>query len=170
MGIETIIWLFLVAFMIHEFEEIIYLTTWTKKNLNKILERTPKSFHKMVKGSASRSQTLFSFAVFEEFIWLSLFLFLCVLFQWYALFITIVIGYLLHILVHVMQSIYLKMYIPAVGTGILSAIYSIYAIIYIASLIQINWPLVILLVPIAALIIIINLKLAFFLGKKLVKE
>ncbi|WP_425425442.1 HXXEE domain-containing protein [endosymbiont 'TC1' of Trimyema compressum] len=32
MGIETIIWLFLVAFMIHEFEEIICLTTWTKKS------------------------------------------------------------------------------------------------------------------------------------------
>jgi len=49
MGIETLIWLFLVAFMIHEFEEIIYLTPWTKKNLNKILDRAPNFFNDWMK-------------------------------------------------------------------------------------------------------------------------
>lgn len=41
MTIQTLVWLFIVIFVIHDLEEIIYVESWIKKHRSAVLKKTP---------------------------------------------------------------------------------------------------------------------------------
>lgn len=117
MSIHTISWLFIVFFMLHEFEEIICLPNFIHKNQALLELKAPK---KILTNTLTLSTEQFTFAVFEEFILLSFITFIAVQSNKYEFFLATVIVYLIHLLIHLFQSIFLKKYIPGMLGGTIS--------------------------------------------------
>ena len=49
-SVETLIWLFPITFLIHDFEEIIFVEAWFKKYYERILPRVPNEIKKHFKN------------------------------------------------------------------------------------------------------------------------
>lgn len=167
MKIETIMWLFPVLFMIHDFEEIIFAKSWLEKNNDYIKEKVPIIVFKLITHIKELSTASFAFAVAEEFLVLSIIILCSVEFGWYSLFAATLIGYLLHIIIHFLQGIVLKKCIPVLISGLISTVYGIYAISHLNKLNLLNWNYIAIATPFIVLIIIFNLLLAHFLAKRL---
>lgn len=124
----SIIWALPVVFMLHDFEEIILMERWSKKNSASILKKYPR----MSKGMGNNLSTAgFALAVYVIFTLLSLITLAAVVFDWYYLWFGIAVGFGLHLVVHIFQWIILKKYIPAVVTSFPALVYSVYAVVYV---------------------------------------
>ena len=65
---ETLIWLFPIVFMIHEFEEIIFMRWWIAKNKVHVLNKYPKLGKQVLGQFDAFSTESFSLIVAEEFL------------------------------------------------------------------------------------------------------
>ena len=112
-----IIWLFPVLFLIHDLEELVGLKSWIERNGKVVGERFPR-FAPMFRCYTTERMVK---AVAEEFA-------LCLLLTalastgklpmqliWYGAF----AAYTFHLVVHIVQSVVLRMYVPAVATSVL---------------------------------------------------
>lgn len=166
-SVNTLIWLFPVAFMLHEFEEILFMKPWIKRNVSIIVTRFPflaPRFNIFVKGFSTRKFTLI---VAEEFIIVSVVTFVSVEWSHYNLFAGVLMAYALHQLVHLVQFVVYRRYIPAVVTTIITAPYVVYAIFYMLSrgIAQVNQSLMIGLM--AFVVIAINLAFGHWFVRKI---
>jgi len=167
MKLETLIWLFPIAFMLHEFEEILFMKPWIKRNKSTIAARflflAPR-FNTFTKGFSTRKFTLI---VAEEFVLVSAIVFVSVGLSWYNLFVGVLMAYALHLLVHLVQFVVYRRYIPAIVTTIVTAPYVIYAIFYMLSrgVAQLNLSLLIGLFAFIA--IAANLALSHWFVRKI---
>ena len=124
MTIETLIWLFPIVFMIHEFEEIIFMKSWIKKNTPIIEKRFPvmgKRFKKFAKGISTRK---FALIVAEEFLIISAITIISAQWSYINLFAGLLLTYSLHLLVHIFQFAIYRRYTPAIVTSLLSVPYA----------------------------------------------
>ncbi len=112
------VWLFPIIFIFHDMEEIIGFGLWLRKNKLLLLHKYPK----ILKTYKDFSTEGFALAVFEELI-------ICIAFS-AAVFFTDneILRYLwlgsflactLHFLIHIVQSLIMRRYIPAVITSVL---------------------------------------------------
>lgn len=123
----NIIWLLPIVFLLHDFEEIIFIEWWVKKNKLLLIKNYPR----IAKVYTKFSTASFAFAVCEEFIILILITLGSIIFSWYYLWFGALVGFFIHLVMHIVQWIVFKKYIPAIATTIPAIIYSIYAIYYI---------------------------------------
>lgn len=126
-----IVWLFPIIFMFHEFEEIIFFESWIKKNKGYLSERYPKLAKQLLSRIEGLSVPAFTVAVAEEFLLLNIVTVLAVIFNWYLLWLAIFMGYFIHLLVHIVQCLIIRRYVPGICTTILSLIYCIYSLWFI---------------------------------------
>ncbi len=123
----SLIWLFPLIFMVHDFEEIIFQEWWFNKERLSLLKKYPK----VVKEYEQISTAGFALAVSEEFIVLLIIALTAIVFQWYYLWLGTLVTFLIHLIIHIVQWVIYKKYIPAIITVIPAVIYSIYAIRFI---------------------------------------
>jgi hypothetical protein len=128
---STIVWLFPIVFMLHEFEEIIFFKPWIRKNGIYLSERFPWLAKRLLPRFESLSVPAFTVAVAEEFILLSIITALSVLFDDYLLWLGVFMGFFVHLLIHLGQWLMLRKYIPAIYTTIVSVIYCLFSLTYI---------------------------------------
>lgn len=128
MKTETVLWLLPVVFMLHDFEEIIFLKMWLRKNRDAFQARYPRIARPLIAHLDSLSTLSFTFIVAEEFLLVSLITLLAVEQALYNLFAGFVVAYLLHLIVHWAQAYIWKGYIPAAVTAVLTAPYSVFAL------------------------------------------
>lgn len=124
---EQYVWLFPVLFMFHEMEEIIGFGIWLEQNRAMLDEKYPK-ISKTYQDFSTEGMAL---AVSEEFILCILFCILGVVTQMKAVWLLWVggfIAYVLHLVIHIVQSIVIRQYIPAVVTSIIALPVSIWVI------------------------------------------
>jgi hypothetical protein len=121
-------WLFPVFFMLHEFEEIIFLPGWLKQNIDEMAGKYPRPLGRLRPHFEAMSSAGFALAVAEEFIILSVLTFISVEYAFHSLFAALLLAYLLHVIIHCIQSLAIRRYVPAVATGILSGFYAVYAL------------------------------------------
>lgn len=128
--LNNLIWLFIIVFMLHDFEEMITVENWSKKTKH-LVEHSQNKLKLTIWNFWNMSSH--SFAKRDIFIFLSAssIVFLKVQFihsQWAAiLFISFLCFVLLHNLVHILQTIILKVYTPGLYTAIfLVTPYTIY--------------------------------------------
>lgn len=165
-----IVWLFPIIFMLHEFEEIIFMKHWLSKNKTFLSKKFPKIAERFLSRFENLSTPAFTVAVAEEFILLAVITIVSVLFDTYLLWLGIFMGFFIHLLVHLVQWIIIRKYIPAIYTTIISLIYCIVSLIYMIedNLFQIKE--VLLWTIIGFTIVVVNLifahKLAFWFDKK----
>jgi hypothetical protein len=120
---KTIVWLLPIVFMIHDFEEIICFKPWIIKNKTGLSQRFPTISKRFLPRYENLSVTAFSVAVFEEFVLLSVITVLSVLFGNYFLWLSIFMGFFIHLIIHFIQWLILRKYIPAIYTTIISLVY-----------------------------------------------
>ena len=131
MDFKIIVWLLPIVFMIHDFEEIIFFKSWIVKNKDYLSEKFPKLSKRLFIRLENLSVPAFSLAVAEEFVLLSIITVLSVVYESYLLWIGIFMGFFIHLLVHLIQWIVLRRYIPAIYTSIASLFYCVFSLNYI---------------------------------------
>lgn len=136
----SLIWLLPIVFMIHDFEEIIFINWWMKKNEELISKNYPRIFNEY----NGMSTAAFALAVSEEFILLVGVTLASVVFNWYYLWLGALIGFLVHLLVHVFQWIVFKKYTPMIFTSFIGIAYSIYALDFVYNTINPNIVLLVI--------------------------
>lgn len=166
MKLETIMWLLPVAFMIHDFEEIVFMKSWARKKESYLLGRVPRFAKPFILHIKQLSTAAFALGVAEEFLMLSLAVYICVEYENYSLFAALTIGYLFHIIVHLMQGIYLRTYVPAIGTGVVTGIYNCYALWVLQQRNLIDWGYVGIALPIVIAVIFVNIAVLHYLAGK----
>ena len=125
---STIIWLLPIVFMIDDFEEIIFFKSWINKNKDYLLEKFPKVSKRFLHRLDNLSTSAFTLAVAEEFVLLSLITLGSVIFDNYVLWLAAFMGFFVHLLIHLVQWIIIKRYIPAIWTTFFALIYCVYTL------------------------------------------
>jgi hypothetical protein len=130
---STIVWLLPIVFMLHDFEEILFFKSWISKNKDFLTEKFPKIAKRFLTRMGNVSTSAFALAVAEEFLLLTLITIGSVLFDNYFLWLAAFMGFFVHLLIHLLQWIILKRYIPAIWTTFLALIYCVLALYEIIS-------------------------------------
>lgn len=123
---RTLIWLFPIAFMLHDFEEVILGEPWLKKNAGEVLARLPRRvpafLTRQIRDVFAKSAGEFALSVGLIFALVSLSAFLALEAGQYAFFLLASGGFFLHGFMHVGQAVLLRRYVPAVITSLVIAI------------------------------------------------
>lgn len=126
-SINSLIWLFLVAFMLHDFEEIIRIEPWFQKHYDHIYRQVPKRFHKELHSFSRMTSSQFAVAVCIEFIVFIPFTFLAAEKGNYLFFLGFNAVLLFHVFMHIGQALFVKMLVPGVVTAVCITLpYSVY--------------------------------------------
>ncbi len=125
--LNSLIWLFIAAFMIHDFEEIIFIESWTSKHYEAVYLLLPKPLRRGFRLFRNIKSSQFSVAVALEFIVFVPVTLLAADFHHFLFFIGFNAILLIHVLTHLGQSIFFKMYTPGVITALFVTLpYSVY--------------------------------------------
>jgi len=125
--------MFPIVFIFHDFEEIIYMKSFLAKNSEYLQTRFPKLSKQLLKMNGI-STAAFAFGVAEEFILFSILTYVSLLTSNYGWWFGLLIGFTLHIIIHILQFIVIRKYVPVIITSILVLPYCIYAIVKFGSL------------------------------------
>ncbi|MDB8657890.1 HXXEE domain-containing protein [Streptococcus anginosus] len=112
------IWLFPLLFIFHDLEEIIGFMPWIERN-EKLLAKKAVFILNTHKGLSTEG---FALAVAEEFVvvlLVSFFALICHTRLLYLIWLGGFVAFALHLVVHILQAIWLRRYIPALATSIL---------------------------------------------------
>ncbi len=131
MKTETIMWLFPIVFMIHDFEEIIMMRPWVDRNAPYLKERFPRIAARALPHLEALSTSSYALAIFLMFLSVSAVTLISVEFDLYALWAGVLIGYFIHAILHVTQFLAFRRYVPVVITSLITAPYCIWALIVI---------------------------------------
>ena len=124
LNVQTLIWLFPIAFVLHDLEEIIMVERWMDKNRHVIYDKLPKKIADKVIKQFSMSTAQFSVAVFVIFIFVSSSTYMASQYindgplgNIYFFTIMLLI-FFIHVFTHIGQSIILRSITPGVITSI----------------------------------------------------
>jgi len=166
---SIIIWLFPVVFMLHEFEEIIFMKYWINKNKAFLSNKFPKISERFLSHFDNLSTPAFTVAVAQEFILLAVITIVSVVSDTYLLWLGMFMVFFAHLLVHLI----LWRYIPAIYTTIVSLAYCLFSLTYMIENNIFQVKDILLWTVISFVIIAVNLifahKLAFWFDKKFKK-
>lgn len=125
--IKYFVWFLPLIFIFHDMEEIIGMSTFLKKNKDLLEEKYPM----IIKQYKDFSTEGFAFAVYEELIIcmiLSALVFFTDIKVFYFVWLGVFIAFIFHLVVHIIQSLILRKYVPAIVTSILCLPVSIFVI------------------------------------------
>ena len=119
----TLLWLFPIAFMLHDFEELIGFEPWLKRHGSEVKSRLegrlPVFVMKQVNVILSKTTAEFAVPVLLIFLLTVISTFLAVEYHSYGFFLAASACFVLHGLIHIGQAIALRRYVPALGTSLL---------------------------------------------------
>ena len=133
-NIQVIIWFFPMIFILHDFEEIIFMQVWISKNRRYLGERFPMLSKKLLPHFDNITTSSFAFGVAEEFILISIITVISYVMNWYSLWLGLFIAFTLHLVVHCFQTLIVRKYVPAIVTSIICLPICIYIIKHIVQL------------------------------------
>ena len=125
MNIQTLMMMFPVVFMFHDFEELCFLESWIRKNADALRNTFIGKNWLTLEGY---STSAIGIAIMMMFLFVSITSILSVIFNLYALFSAAMIIFAIHNLVHTIQPILLRRYIPAMGSSIITLPYPFYVL------------------------------------------
>lgn len=173
MDLHTLIWLFPVVFVFHDFEEIIMMEKWLVQNRATIYEKLPPKLAGRVIRQFSLSTAQFAAAVLVIFLFVSLSTFMA---SQYVnggaflgniyMFTVLQLVFFIHVFTHVGQSILFRSITPGVITSVLFVLP--YSGLMLHELLQhdlITWHTITICLPFVFLILPIVL-LAHWIGKR----
>jgi hypothetical protein len=163
---ETLMWLLPIVFMLHDFEEIIMMKPWLNANWSELEKRFPtRIIQAMAKQKALSSQA-FVVAVAEEFIVLAVFTLISVELGMVEFWAGLLLGFFIHLLIHIGQFIVFRSYVPVILTSVPAAIYSLVALHDLNFAHPLSWDLVALWTVFFLSFIVVNMIVALRLARK----
>jgi hypothetical protein len=172
--VQTLIWLFPIVFIIHDFEEIIMLEAWVKNNSNEVLKKLPRKWANRVAKQFSMSTAQMAVAVLFIFIIVSSVTFMANQFLISGpfgninFFTVLILTFLIHVFTHVVQSLFFRSITPGVITSIFLVLP--YSLIMLQTLLNhqlISWKIIMVSLPFVLLMLPITL-CAHWIGKRVV--
>ncbi|MGM9766989.1 MAG: HXXEE domain-containing protein [Candidatus Cryptobacteroides sp.] len=154
---------FPLAFILHDAEEVVFINGWMLRHRSVLVQRFPKMASPLdrLSGLGARG---FAIAAAEELL-IILLATVYVLVQgpyareiWAALF----IAFSIHLLVHIVQAVIVRGYVPGLATSILLLPYAFYGIYSIW--LAMSWLQIILLGLGGIALMLVNLRFAHWLG------
>ena len=118
MDLNSFFLLFPSIFILHELEEILLFPRFMRRN--------PKLQQQFL--AVTFTPFRFNAIVCQEFILLLIILGLSIYFESFDFYITVIIAYVYHVIGHIIQSIFLRQYVPGVLSGIITGGYCTYQI------------------------------------------
>jgi hypothetical protein len=155
-----------IIFMVHEFEEILFFKYWLNKDKDYLHKKFPKIGPKIYLQYSKFTTAGFVFAIAEEFILISILTYMAIIVENSYIWFTVFMGFSIHIIIHFIQWIFYKKYIPVIITSILVLPYCIYGFIICMDSKIYNFEWIIICSIIGIIGVIINLKLIHYLGEK----
>ncbi|MEW9702184.1 HXXEE domain-containing protein [Paenibacillus sp. SI8] len=141
-SLHSLIWLFIVTFMIHDFEEIIFVERWMNKNHASARLALPKPLRRRFDSFRNITSSQFAVAVALEFIIFIPTTIMAADFHYFLLFIGFNAILLIHVFTHLFQVFFLRMYTPGVVTAVFVTLpYSVYLFYRLAEIGVLNWSL-----------------------------
>ena len=123
---HTLIWLFPIAFMFHDFEELLLFEPWLRKNTDEIRDRIknriPAFLAKQIDAVLVKSTIEFVLPISLIFGLTFISSFLAVEYEAYGFFLLASGAFFLHGFMHLGQAIILRKYVPAVISSVLIVI------------------------------------------------
>ncbi|MHC1782124.1 MAG: HXXEE domain-containing protein [Anaerolineaceae bacterium] len=164
MHTDTLIWLFPIVFMLHDFEEIIMMAPWMQKNRAELERRWPRFAPRMLAVTGSLSTPAFALAVGILFIAIAAATVAVVEFQLYALWGAMLLVFSLHFVMHIAQWLILRRYVPVIITSVPGAAYCVYSSWYLLVILRAPWGSILLslwiVIPVFAAVFYAALRLA----------
>lgn len=157
--------LFIALFMFHEMEEICGFSVWLERNMAMLKKKYPF----WAKEYEFHSTEGFAAAVYEEFIVLLIVSFICIGVESYGLWFGMLLGFTGHLIVHIIFSIVIRQYIPALITSVLVIVPCVLLIFNVLN--AINVGIVFVIFALVGLILMaLNLKLSHLLMNAVTKK
>ncbi len=123
---HTLIWLFPIAFMFHDFEELILFEPWLRKNAGEIKDRiknrVPAFLEKQIEAVLVKSTIEFAVPISLIFGLTCISSFLAVEYHDYGFLLLASGAFFLHGFMHLGQAIVLRRYVPAAISSVLIVI------------------------------------------------
>lgn len=116
---HIIIWLFPILFIFHDFEEIIFMQSWLNKNKLYLSNKFPKLSKKLLAHFDDITTETFAASVAEEFILISIVTILSYTTNWFNLWIGLFLAFTIHLIIHCIQILIIRRYIPAIVTSVI---------------------------------------------------
>lgn len=135
---DIIIWLLPILFIFHDFEEILLVEAWIYRNKDYLSNKFPKVSKRMLAHFENISTASFALGVLEEFIIISLITIASSYTKNYLLWIGAFIAFTLHLIIHCLQGLILRKYVPAIATSIICLPICLYIINYSIKLYPLN--------------------------------
>lgn len=111
MSILFNVWMLPILFILHDFEEMIFVPLWKKRHHQKLVTFKKPFFGSVTQGSA------FAVGVLEEFIILLFISGLCQMTHNTLLYLSFVVAYTSHFMLHYIMCLRFKGYVPGVVTA-----------------------------------------------------
>lgn len=160
-------WLLPVVFMLHDFEEIIFLPGWLRENAADLKNRLPARLGAIIDGQKNLSPAAFSLAVAEEFLILSGVTLLTVERGWYDLWAGLLAAFGLHLVVHIVQWAALGRTLPVIFTSVPALVYCGLALRALGQAGLLTLDKMMIWTAAGALLVAVNLIFALWLGRQL---
>jgi len=155
-----------VIFMLHEFEEMIFLKILLHKDKNYLHNKFPNAGQKIYSQYCKFTTSGFVLAVAEEFIIITILTYIAIIipnmYIWFALF----MGFAIHIVIHIIQWMLYGKYIPAIVTSILVLPYCVYGFMKFVNNETFGIRSIIVCSTIGIVGVIVNLRIIHYLGHK----
>lgn len=161
---ETLMWLLPCVFMLHDFEEIIMFQPWLNKHWPDLAKRFPGKVLKTMEKQKNMSAPAFTFAVAEEFIILLIFTLIATEFELYNLWTGVMLGFFIHLIIHIGQFIIYRGYVPVIATSIPAAVYCLIALNDMNYVHPLEWGMVTIFTVSFLVIIVLNMMFALKLA------
>ena len=166
MEIYKLSFIAIVLFMIHEFEEIIFIKKFIEKN--KVVKYMKNELFLKKKANYPSTETI-SLMIAEEFIILSTLLFIASEFSMYEIVLSLFIVYIVHLLSHIYDALRYRKFSPGSRTSFIIFPLGILIIWNIILNKKIHLVILILCVIIIGFLMILNLLFLHKISKKIDK-
>ncbi len=139
LDINFLIWMLPIFFIFHDFEEIIFMKSWFEKNGEELKQKYPKIAKKMLPHMEEVTTASFAFGVWEEFVLATVVTVITYQYETYTMWLGIFMAFTFHLILHCLQAVAMRRYVPVVATSIfllpfcfyvIKAFLSVYTVIY----------------------------------------
>jgi hypothetical protein len=128
MKLDTMMWLLLVIFMFHEFEEIIMMKPWITKNKSHLRQRFPVFTSRLFPHFERLSASSISLIIAIEFLMVSALIYSAVEFELYPLWTSFLLIFTFHLIFHIISFMLYRKYVPVIVTSIITIPYCLYTL------------------------------------------
>ena len=164
MEIYKLSFIAIVLFMIHEFEEIIFIKNFIEKN--KVVKDMKNELFMKKKGNYPSTETI-SLMIAEEFIILSILLFIASEFSMYEIVLSLFIVYIAHLVPHIYDALKYRKFSPGSRSSFIIFPLGILIIWNIILNKKIHLVILILCIIIIGFLMILNLLFLYKISKKI---